>query len=115
MKWILVVLVGGVAPVQTDLVFEKLSDCLTAEEQLQHTYADAYAALSQRFTMDEDRFDRRRSRNYRRAREGATGKLANAGTCIPHAGTDKPITSLDNQAAPGSQAPTPAPSPSSKP
>jgi hypothetical protein len=34
MQWILVVLVGGVAPVPTDLVFEKLSDCLVAEEQL---------------------------------------------------------------------------------
>ena len=111
MKWILVVLVGAVAPVQTDLVFEKLSDCLTAEEQLQQTYASAYAALSQRSMMEDDRFDRHRSRRYRR--EGANGKLANAGTCIPHAGTDKPITSLDT--APGSQAPTPAPSPSPKP
>ncbi|WP_143278252.1 hypothetical protein [Bradyrhizobium sp. UFLA03-84] len=111
MKWILVVLVGGVAPVQTDLVFEKLSDCLTAEEQLQHTYADAYAALSQRFIMDEDRFNRRRSRDYRRVREGSTGKLANSGTCIPHNGTDQPITSLDNQAAPRSQAPAPSSKP----
>ena len=32
MKWILVVLVGGVTPVQTDLKFDKLSDCLNAEE-----------------------------------------------------------------------------------
>ena len=28
MKWILVVLVGGVTPVQTNLQFDKLSDCL---------------------------------------------------------------------------------------
>ena len=41
MKWILVVLIGGVTPVQTDLQFDKLSDCLSAEEQLRNTYADA--------------------------------------------------------------------------
>ena len=40
MQWILVVLVGGVAPVPTDLVFENLSDCLVAEEQLRKAYAD---------------------------------------------------------------------------
>jgi hypothetical protein len=41
MKWMLVVLVAGVTPVQTDvLLFEKLSDCLAAEEQLRKAYAD---------------------------------------------------------------------------
>ena len=44
MKWILVVLIGGVTPVQTDVQFDKLSDCLSAEEQLRNTYADAYEA-----------------------------------------------------------------------
>ena len=44
MKWILVVLIGGVTPVQTDVQFDKLSDCLSAEEQLRNTYADAYDA-----------------------------------------------------------------------
>ena len=34
MKWILVVLIGGMTPVQTDVQFDKLSDCLSAEEQL---------------------------------------------------------------------------------
>ena len=34
MKWMLVVLVGGVTPVQTDVLFEKLSESLAAEEQL---------------------------------------------------------------------------------
>jgi hypothetical protein len=116
MKWILVVLVGGVAPVQTDLVFEKLSDCLTAETQLQQTYADAYARS---FVTDEDRSERHSRRDYRRARDAERRKLANAGTCIPHGGTDKPITSLDIQsAAPTPQAvpsPAPSPGPSSKP
>ena len=44
MKWILVVLIGGVTPIQTDLQFEKLSECLNAEEQLRNTYAEAYEA-----------------------------------------------------------------------
>ncbi|MBP2434004.1 MULTISPECIES: hypothetical protein [Bradyrhizobium] len=109
MKWILVVLVGGVAPVQTDLVFEKLSDCLTAEAQLQQTYANAYTTLSQR-SMEDDQLERRRSRHYRRTRGDTTGKVANAGTCIPHAGTDQPITSLNQ--APVPQAPaSPGPKP----
>jgi len=43
MRWILVVIIGGVTPVQTDLQFEKLSDC-RAEEQLRTTFAEAYAA-----------------------------------------------------------------------
>ncbi|WP_316398713.1 hypothetical protein [Bradyrhizobium sp. 33ap4] len=114
MKWILVVLVGGVAPVQTDLVFEKLSDCLIAEEQLQQTYANAYSALSQRSIMANDEFEGRRSRHRRRARQDDIGNFANAGTCIPHNGTDQPITSLD-QPAPAPQPPSPTPSPSPKP
>ena len=44
MKWMLVVLVGGVTPVQTDVLFEKLSDCLAAEEQLRKAYSDALMA-----------------------------------------------------------------------
>jgi hypothetical protein len=34
MKWMLVVLVNGITPVNTDLVFEKFTDCLAAEEQM---------------------------------------------------------------------------------
>jgi hypothetical protein len=32
MKWMLVVLVGGMTPVNTDLVFDKFADCLAAED-----------------------------------------------------------------------------------
>jgi hypothetical protein len=48
MKWMLVVLVGGVTPVQTDLFFEKLSDCLAAEVQLRKTYTDAIETSDKR-------------------------------------------------------------------
>ena len=85
MKWILVVLIGGVTPIQTDLQFDKLSDCLTAEEQLQATYSKAYEAWELAATNIE------RRRDYRKAREFQERRLANTGTCIPHAGTDQPV------------------------
>src|SRR5258708_1451874 len=86
MKWILVVLIGGVTPVQTDLQFDKLSDCLNAEEQLRNTYAEAYET---RDNSAPTRFERRR--DYRKAREFQARRLANTGTCIPHSGTDQPV------------------------
>lgn len=42
MKWMLVVLIGGLAPVNTDLVFDKFADCLSAEERMRKHYADAF-------------------------------------------------------------------------
>lgn len=44
MKWMFVVLVGGVTPVNTDLVFDKFTDCLSAEEQMRKHYSDAFEA-----------------------------------------------------------------------
>ncbi len=44
MKWMLVVLVGGVAPVKTDLVFDKFNDCPSAEAQVRQHYSDAFDA-----------------------------------------------------------------------
>lgn len=86
MKWILVVLIGGVTPVQTDLQFDKLSDCLSAEEQLQSTYAEAYEAWDKSAATNIER-----RRDYRKAREIQERRLANTGTCIPHAGKDQPL------------------------
>ena len=88
MKWMLVVLVGGVTPVQTDVLFEKLSDCLAAEAQLRKTYADALVAWDQRTASA---FERRR--DYVKARQLQARKLDNIGTCIPHTGGDRPIAS----------------------
>jgi hypothetical protein len=87
MKWILVVLIGGLTPVQTDVQFDKLSDCLSAEEQLRNTYADAYEAWDRSAALNIER-----RRDYRKAREFQERRLANTGTCIPHAGTDQPVT-----------------------
>lgn len=82
MKWMLVVLVGGVSPVNADLAFDKFSDCLAAEEQMRQHYADAFEAWDR---MAAARIDRRR--DYKKAREvEAKRLLSNVGTCVPHGG-----------------------------
>jgi hypothetical protein len=94
MKWLLVVLIGGVSPIATDVTFEKLSDCLAAEQELRQKYAAAFDAWSQQ-TATLDSYDRRRRRDVQRVRELDARRFANTGTCIPHAGTDQPVTPLN--------------------
>jgi hypothetical protein len=88
MKWMLVVLVGGIAPVNTNLVFEKFADCLAAEEQMRRHYADALEAWDRGAAVN---FQRRRE--YARARDlEAKRLLSNVGTCVPHgAGEQQPL------------------------
>ncbi|MET4275785.1 MULTISPECIES: hypothetical protein [unclassified Bradyrhizobium] len=97
MKWMLVVLIGGVSPVNTDLIFDKFSGCLSAEEQMRQHYADAFEAWDR---MAAARIDRRR--DYRKARDvEAKRLLSNVGTCIPHAGGDQqPVTAPQQQQQP---------------
>jgi hypothetical protein len=110
MKWMLVVLVGGVTPVNTNLVFEKFADCLAAEEQMRRHYADAFEVWDR---GAGEKIERRRE--YRRARDlQAKRLLSNVGTCVPY-GADQqslatqqsspqpatPQTSLTPQLAPG--------------
>ena len=72
MKWMLVVSVGGVTPVQTDVLFEKLSNCLAAEEQLRKGHADALGrSWDRRATLA---FERRR--DYLRARQTSESNSA---------------------------------------
>ena len=104
MKWMLVVLVGGMTPVQTDVLFEKLSDCLAAEEQLRKAYTDALMAWDKQAAMT---FERRR--DYVRARELQARKLDNSGTCIPHTGGGQPIASSKMSDQPASTSPTTSP------
>jgi hypothetical protein len=87
MKWILVVLIGGVSPIQTDVIFDKLSDCLAAEEQLRKAYLDALEVWEKRAAIT---FERRR--DYSKARALQARRFDNSGTCIPHAGCD-PVAS----------------------
>ena len=115
MKWMLVVLVGGISPVNTDLVFDKFSDCLSAEEQMRQHYADAFDAWNRTAAA---RIDRRS--DYKRARDiEAKRLLSNVGTCVPHGGGDQqPVTAPQQQpSAPESQQPaaTPSPQPTPRP
>lgn len=106
MKWMLVVLVGGVTPVNTDLVFEKFADCLSAEEQMRRHYADAFEAWDRSAALN---FERRR--DYSKARDiQAKRLLSNIGTCIPHSGDPLPGTPLQ-QPNPQPTAPQPSPAP----
>src|SRR4051794_8805855 len=102
MKWILVVLVGGMTPVPTDVVFDKLSDCLSAEEQLRKAYTDALDAWEKRNAVT---FERRR--DYMKARELQARKLDNIGTCVPHAGGDQPMTGPRAPEQPSTPTPPP--------
>jgi hypothetical protein len=111
MKWVLVVLIGGMSPIQTNVTFVKLSDCLAAADQLRQTYAEAFDAWNRRTQIAPDRFERPRRREYYRDRDPEAKMFANTGTCVPHAGTDQPITSLSTNDPQPSPPPDPAPPP----
>jgi hypothetical protein len=106
MKWMLVVLVGGITPVNTNLIFEKFSECLAAEEQMRKHYADAFEAWDREAAV---RFERRRE--FARARDlQAKRLLSNIGTCVPQASGDlQPVPTPQSPAAPQTS-PTPQPS-----
>ena len=109
MKWMLVVLVGGVTPVNTDLMFEKFADCLAAEEQMRKHYAEAFEVWDRGAAL---RIERRR--DYSRARDlQAKRLLSNIGTCVPHGtGDQQPASAAAQQPSP---AQTPATPPASQP
>jgi hypothetical protein len=107
MKWMLVVLVGGVTPVNTDLVFDKFTDCLAAEEQMRKHYADAFEAWDRWAAANIER-----RREYSKARD-LQGKrlLSNIGTCVPHgSGDEKAVAGSLQQSTPAPQAPPAPPS-----
>ena len=108
MKWMLVVLIGGVTPIQTDVIFDKLSDCLAAEEQLRKAYLDALEAWEKRAAIT---FERRR--DYSKARELQARRFDNSGTCIPHAGGN-PVASSRMPDQPPSASSTPQTTPPEK-
>ena len=118
MKWMLVVLVGGITPVNTNLVFEKFADCLAAEEQMRRHYADAFEAWDRGAVVNVQR-----RREYARARDlQAKRLLSNVGTCVPHGAGDQqppatsqqqPTSTPSQQPATPQTSPTPQPSPRS--
>lgn len=115
MKWMLVVLVGGTTPVNTNLVFDKFTECLAAEEQMRKHYADAFEAWDREAIGN---FQRRRE--YTRVRDlQAKRLLSNVGTCVPHgSGDPQPAAASQQQQpanTPAQQPSTPQTSPTSQP
>jgi hypothetical protein len=110
MKWMLVVLVGGMTPVNTDLVFDKFADCLAAEEQMRKHYTDAFEAWDRWAAANIER-----RREYSKVRDlQAKRLLSNIGTCVPHGGGDPAAPQQQSSPTPSQppQAlPTPLPSP----
>ena len=107
MKWMLVVLVGGMTPVNTDLVFDKFSDCLAAEEQMRKHYTDAFEAWDRWAAANIER-----RREYSKVRDlQAKRLLSNIGTCVPHAGGDPTPPQQQSNPTPPQAAPAPQPSP----
>jgi hypothetical protein len=103
MKWMLVVLVGGVTPVNTNLVFDKFADCLAAEEQMRKHYTDAFETWERGAMVN---FERRR--DFARARElQAKRLLSNVGTCVPHGAGDPNAVVTSQQPATPQASPTP--------
>jgi hypothetical protein len=80
MKWMLIVMVFGVAPVKTDLLFDSLDDCLKAEENIRGEYARAYNIWIKWAQQNptESAYPKNRDASIKRI-------LYNAGTCVPHA------------------------------
>ena len=83
MKWMLIVVVFGIAPVKTGLLFDDLAACWARRE----TVAQEYAAVAN----ENLRWARENLSEEARPRTEAliTSSLtSNAITCIPHAATE---------------------------
>jgi hypothetical protein len=76
MKWMLFVLVFGAHPVQTNLIYDNLGDCLKAELTMRNEYARAYSEGAGTEANQGER-----SEPYLSDRYG----LKTTATCIPHA------------------------------
>jgi len=110
----LVVLVGGITPVNTNLVFEKFAQCLDAEEQMRKHYAEAFEVWDREAVANIQR-----RREYTRVRDlQAKRLLSNVGTCVPHgSGDQQPAAASQQQPTntPGQQPSTPQTSPTPQP
>jgi hypothetical protein len=94
--------------VNTDLIFDKFSDCLAAEEQMRQQYADAFEAWDR---MAAARIDRRKDDKKVRDVE-AKRLLSNVGTCVPHGGGDQQPVGAPQQQLPTTSSQQPEAKPS---
>jgi hypothetical protein len=80
MKWLLVILVFGNAPITTNLIFPTLDECLRAEEQMRASYASAYNVWIEWAKANPQTSGFPGSDQFQQERLG----LHNRATCIPY-------------------------------
>jgi hypothetical protein len=78
-KWMLVVIVLGSTPVQTDLVFDTLDQCYRAEQQMRIEYTKAFDEWLKWAVQNPTESD------YPKSREFMMQRLM-SGVCVPHSG-----------------------------
>jgi hypothetical protein len=81
MKWMLLVFVFGATPIQTNLIFDSLDDCLKAEESMRNDYARVYKEWHDWAEANPKEANFPESDKFMRNRDG----METSGTCIPHA------------------------------
>lgn len=77
----LVIVVFGVGPVKTDLVFDSIDECLRAEEAMPDTYARHYTEWLRWAQQNQAVSGYPTSRGFQLKPLG----MENYGTCVPHA------------------------------
>ena len=77
----LIVVVFGIAPIKTNLLFDSLDDCLKAEDAMRTEYSRAFNAWLQWAQKNPDEAGYPNSQAFIQKRDG----LESPGTCIPHA------------------------------
>ncbi len=85
MKWMLVIVVFGTYAVKTDLIFDRLDECLKAEAEARAEYARAYSEWLDWARQNPKEASYPKSQQFMTKRIG----LENSGTCIPHAAQRK--------------------------
>jgi hypothetical protein len=79
MKWMLIIVVFGAAPIKTELRFDTFDQCLKLEQQMRESAGQAFmdwytlAILEREVPDDERQFEMKRY------------GMRNQATCIPHA------------------------------
>lgn len=81
MKWLLVVMIFGTTPVPTTMVFETITECLRAEDQMRASYLGAFNSWVAWARANPAQSGFPGSQAFAQRRTG----LENFGQCIPHA------------------------------
>ena len=81
MKWMLIVVVFGLAPVKTNLLFDSIDDCLRAEDVVRNEYARTFNEWKVWAEQNPVEAGYPNSKKMIIKRNG----LMSPGTCIPYA------------------------------